>query len=173
MRKLLNVLYITTEDAYASLDGENVVVKRKDTVIGRFPLHILEGIYIFSYAGASPYLMAKCAEYHIDLVFCSPNGRFLARTSGRTQGNVLLRRGEVAHSPVFVQMFWRGTFHSVNRIPNLYDILHILPSDREMLRHMKKYICLPECAVGIAQLQYLSVSPQHFLHQATHMRLLW
>lgn len=92
MRKLLNVLYITTEDAYASLDGENVVVKRKDTVIGRFPLHILEGIYIFSYAGASPYLMAKCAEYHIDLVFCSPNGRFLARTSGRTQGNVLLRR---------------------------------------------------------------------------------
>lgn len=29
MRKLLNVLYVTTEDAYATLDGENVVIKVK------------------------------------------------------------------------------------------------------------------------------------------------
>ena len=92
MRKLLNVLYITTEDAYATLDGENVSVKVGDEILGRFPLHILEGIYIFSYAGASPSLIGKCAEYHIDLVFCTPSGAFLAKPSGRTKGNVLLRR---------------------------------------------------------------------------------
>ena len=62
MRKLLNTLFVTKEDAYASLDGENVVVRQGDEVIGRFPLHILEGIYLFTYAGASPALMGKCAR---------------------------------------------------------------------------------------------------------------
>lgn len=101
MRKLLNVLYITTEDAYATLDGENIAVRIGDEVKARFPLHILEGIYIFSYAGASPALIGKCAELNIDLAFCRPNGYFLARPSGRSKGNVLLRREQyrVADSP--------------------------------------------------------------------------
>ena len=92
MRKLLNTLYVTTENAYASLDGENVVIKVGDEIRGRFPLHILEGIYMFSYAGASPALIGKCVDQGIDLVFCTPNGRFLAKPAGRTKGNVLLRR---------------------------------------------------------------------------------
>ena len=92
MRKLLNVLYVTTEDAYASLDGENIILSQKENILGRFPLHILEGIYLFTYAGASPQLIAKCCDRNIDLVLCSPTGKFLARPSGRTQGNVLLRR---------------------------------------------------------------------------------
>lgn len=92
MRKLLNVLYVTTEDAYATLDGENVAIKEKGKVLGRFPLHILEGIYLFSYAGASPALMKKCADQHVDLILCSPNGKYLCRPSGRSYGNVLLRR---------------------------------------------------------------------------------
>lgn len=92
MRKLLNTLFVTKEDAYAALDGENVVIRQSEEVLGRFPLHILEGIFLFSYAGASPALMGKCAEAGIDLVFLSPRGRFLARTSGHIQGNVLLRR---------------------------------------------------------------------------------
>ena len=92
MRKLLNTLFINTEDAYASLDGENVLIRQKDEVLGRFPLHILEGIFLFSYSGASPALMGKCADKGIDLVFLTPQGRFLARTSGQNNGNVLLRR---------------------------------------------------------------------------------
>ncbi len=92
MRKLLNVLYVTTEDAYASLDGENIVLSQGKTILGRFPLHILEGIYLFTYAGASPRLIAKCCDTDIDLVQCSPAGKFLARPCGRTRGNVLLRR---------------------------------------------------------------------------------
>ena len=28
MKKLLNTLFVTTEDAYLSLDGENIVVSR-------------------------------------------------------------------------------------------------------------------------------------------------
>ncbi len=92
MRKLLNTLYITSENAYASLDGENVVVRVDQEEKGRFPLHILESIYLFSYAGASPALIGKCAERGVDIVFCTPAGQFLSHPSGRSSGNVLLRR---------------------------------------------------------------------------------
>lgn len=92
MRHLLNTLFVTTENAYLTLDGENVVVNREKEVIARFPLHNLCGILSFSYAGASPALMGACAERDINLVFCTPRGRFLARTTGLTNGNVLLRR---------------------------------------------------------------------------------
>lgn len=36
--------------------------------------------------------MGKCAEMGINLVFCTPRGKFLARTCGISNGNVLLRR---------------------------------------------------------------------------------
>lgn len=102
MRKLLNTLFVTTEDAYAALDGENLVVQRREAELGRFPLHILQGIYLFTYAGASPALMGKCAREGIDLVFLTPRGRFLARTCGMSRGNVLLRRTQyrMADDPV-------------------------------------------------------------------------
>ena len=92
MKKLLNTLFITSNDAYLSLDGENVVVNREKIEIARFPLHTLSGIISFSYAGASPALMGYCAKQNIMLSFCSPHGRFLARTVGKCNGNVLLRR---------------------------------------------------------------------------------
>lgn len=92
MRHLLNTLFVTTEDAYLSLDGENVVVHQERQIIGRFPLHNLNAIFSFSYAGASPALMGACVEKGINLVFCTPGGRFLARAVGSSNGNVLLRR---------------------------------------------------------------------------------
>ena len=35
MKKLLNTLFVTTEDAYLSLDGENVVVSREKQELAR------------------------------------------------------------------------------------------------------------------------------------------
>lgn len=92
MRHLLNTLFVTSEDAWLSLDGENVVVNREKTAVARFPLHNLQSIICFSYAGASPALMGACVQRDVDLVFCTPRGKFLARTSGLSRGNVLLRR---------------------------------------------------------------------------------
>ncbi len=92
MRKLLNTLFVTTVDAYVSLDGENVVIQRGEDELARFPLHTLENIVTFTYPGASPALMGACARNSINLCFCTPNGRFLARTTGKSNGNVLLRR---------------------------------------------------------------------------------
>ena len=92
MRHLLRTLYVTSEDAYLSLNGENVVVSRQKAEVGRVPLHTLEAIVSFSRAGATPDLMGKCARMGIDLTFFSPYGQFLARTVGEERGNVLLRQ---------------------------------------------------------------------------------
>ena len=92
MRKLLNTLFVTSEDAYLTIDGENVVVNREKQEVARFPLHTLSGIISFSYAGASPALMGGCARRGVSLSFCTPTGRFLARSVGEENGNVLLRR---------------------------------------------------------------------------------
>lgn len=92
MRRLLNTLFVLTEDSYLALEGENVLVLNGEETLGRFPLHTLEGILCFSYKGASPALMGACAKNGISLCFLTPNGRFLARVCGETRGNVLLRK---------------------------------------------------------------------------------
>ena len=47
MKKLLNTLYVTSENSYLALDGENVVVLDGQKEVGRLPLHNLEGIVSF------------------------------------------------------------------------------------------------------------------------------
>ncbi len=92
MKRLLNTLYVTGNNRYLSLDGENVVVLEEQKEIGRVPLHNLQGIVTFGYTGASPALMGACAQRNIDLTFMSGNGRFLARVTGEVKGNVTLRK---------------------------------------------------------------------------------
>ena len=62
MRQLLNTLFVTSEDVYLSLDGENVVANRGGEAVARYPLHTLQSIVTFSYSGASPALMGACAK---------------------------------------------------------------------------------------------------------------
>lgn len=92
MKKLLNTLYVTSENSYLALDGENIVVYEEQKELGRLPLHNLEGIVSFGYRGTSPALMGACAERNISLCYLTPQGKFLARVSGKTKGNVVLRQ---------------------------------------------------------------------------------
>ncbi len=92
MRMIKNTLYVTTPGAYLSLDGENVVITREQREDGRIPLHLLQGIVLYGYSGASPALMGKCAEYGIEISFMSMYGKFIGRFVGETNGNVLLRK---------------------------------------------------------------------------------
>ena len=102
MRRLLNTLFVLTEDSYLSLEGENVIVNQDKNQMARFPLHTLEGIFCFNYPGASPALMGACAQRGINLCFFTPRGRFLARTTGEARGNVLLRQQQyrISDDPV-------------------------------------------------------------------------
>lgn len=83
---------MTLPDSYLTRQGENLLVKAKDEVKFRVPIHNLESVICFGYKGASPSAMQLCAERGVSLNFLSENGRFLARVSGRVSGNVLLRR---------------------------------------------------------------------------------
>lgn len=92
MRKLLNILYVTTPESYLSKDGENVVVSVKQEERFRIPIINIEGIVTFGYMGASPGLMKLCADNGVSLSFLSPNGRFIGHLQGPVHGNVLLRK---------------------------------------------------------------------------------
>lgn len=98
MKKLLNSLYILDEHAYLTLDGENIVCRLGDgenfSEKFRLPFSNIEDIYCFNYLGCSPALMGKCADYGIPVSFISPQGKFLARVTGETKGNILLRQAQ-------------------------------------------------------------------------------
>lgn len=110
MRRMLNTIYVTSEDAWLRKDGANLVVEVEGAERGRAPLHMLDGIVSFGRPGASPALLAACAEAGITVSHLEPNGRFLARVEGRRTGNVLLRRAQfrVADDPARSTLIVRG-----------------------------------------------------------------
>lgn len=91
MKKLLNTLYITQEEAYLSLEGETIVCRLGNEERFRIPFDNVESIVCFSYMGCSPALMGKCVEKQVLLSFISPQGKYLASVGGGTRGNVHLR----------------------------------------------------------------------------------
>lgn len=95
MRKLLNTVYITNEQAYLTLDGENLVCKAEEEVKLRIPFENIENVVCFNYVGCSPALMGKCVGKSIPINFISPQGKFLAKVCGETKGNVFLRVAQI------------------------------------------------------------------------------
>ncbi len=49
MRKLLNTIYVTNEQAYLTLDGENLVCKIDGTEKLRIPFENIENVVCFNY----------------------------------------------------------------------------------------------------------------------------
>ena len=92
MKKHLNTLFVTTQGAYLSKEGETVVVKVDGEVKLRLPVHTIGGVVCFGNVSCSPYLMGFCAENNVGISFLTEHGRFLARVQGPVSGNVLLRR---------------------------------------------------------------------------------
>lgn len=92
MKKYLNTLYVTTQQAYLHKEGQSVVVKVDQETKLRLPVHTLDGIICFGAVSMSPFLMHHCAENEVAISFLSEYGKFLARVQGPVSGNVLLRR---------------------------------------------------------------------------------
>ena len=147
MRKMLNTLFITSEDAYLALENENVVVLRGEEKMGQYPLTILENIVSFSYKGASPALMGACAARDIHLCFLTPNGRFLARVCGQSRGNVLLRKEQYRVSDDSAQSCMIARNMIFGKIFNSRWVLE------RMLRDHAMRADLPSLSAASAQLQ--------------------
>lgn len=91
MRHLLNTLFVTDENAYLSFKNDNVLVNDDEEIKASIPLRALEHILCFSYKGASPALMGRCAENNVSMSFYSPRGRYYCSIFGEKNRNVLLR----------------------------------------------------------------------------------
>ncbi len=91
MKRLLNVLYILTENSYLSKQGETICVHVGGAEKIRVPVHTLESILCFGDTTVSTPLIAFCGEKSIGLAFYSDQGRFYGRIEGPVRGNVLLR----------------------------------------------------------------------------------
>ncbi|ARM31059.1 type I-C CRISPR-associated endonuclease Cas1c [Prosthecochloris sp. HL-130-GSB] len=94
MKKLQNTLYVSTQGAYLSKDGECVLVKIDGEEKSRIPIHILDSIVCFGQISVSPYLMGFCAEKGVAVTFLSQYGKFLCSVQGPVRGNILLRRAQ-------------------------------------------------------------------------------
>src|ERR1700722_10343784 len=94
MRHHLNTIYVTSEDAWVRKDGANIVVEVDGAERGRAPIHMIGGLICFGRAGASPAVLAACAEAGVAVSLLTPNGKFIARAEGPRSGNVLLRRAQ-------------------------------------------------------------------------------
>lgn len=91
MRKLLNTVYVTNENAYLTLHQNNIVCNIGGKKVLSIPFDNVENIVCFSYLGCSPELMGKCVEKTVPINFISPSGKFWAKVCGETKGNVFLR----------------------------------------------------------------------------------
>lgn len=141
MRKLLNTLYVTNPDVYLTKDGENVVARLDQKEVMRVPVLNLEGIIGFNRLGASPYLMAMCAERNIGMCFLTQSGRFLARITGATNGNVILRRRQYRYAD---DKDWSLRLSKVMIAGKIYNSRKILDRFRrdhnQQIKDMDNYI---------------------------------
>lgn len=133
MRKLLNTVYVTNEQSYLTLDGENLVCKADGEIRLRIPFENIENIVCFNYIGCSPALMGKCVSRSIPINFLSPQGKFLAKVCGETKGNVFLRVAQIdnfrAHGVTLTQNTMAAKFSNTRQL--IRRTLHDNPTLRE------------------------------------------
>jgi CRISPR-associated protein Cas1 len=94
MKVHLNTLFVSTDGAFVGKEGEAVVVKHGDSNMLRVPIHLLHSIVCLGHIRMSQHLMGLCAERGVSISFHRPSGRLIAKVTGFTPGNVLLRKAQ-------------------------------------------------------------------------------
>lgn len=98
MKRLLNTLYLTNPDAYLRKKDDALAVYIEQERVMSVPLHLLEGVVLFGHVGCSTSVLGACASCGISVSILDERGRFQARVTGPTSGNVLLRREQYKRS---------------------------------------------------------------------------
>lgn len=128
MRKLQNTLYITTQGSYLHKERETLVIEQEHKKIAQLPIHSIGHIFCFGNILISPFLLAFCGEYNVNLAFFTEQGKYLGRFQGRQSGNVFLRRAQYRQS-------------DNNPIPIAKNIIaaKIQASKRVLQRHIRNH----------------------------------
>ena len=67
-------LYVQQMGAFVGVDGDSVLVRRKEELLGKAPLHSVSEIFLYGAGCVSSRLIQKCAAEKIPLSFCTPAG---------------------------------------------------------------------------------------------------
>lgn len=133
MKKHLNTLYITSDDAFVRKERETFVVEINNEKVFQAPVHSIENIVCFGFKALTPQLMAFCAENNVGISYLTENGKFLARVYGAQKGNVLLRKAQYAISDNEFQSLLIAKPIIAAKVSNYRHLL---------LRHQRNH---PEC----------------------------
>jgi CRISPR-associated protein Cas1 len=98
MKHHLNTLFVTTQGAYLSCEGEAILVRVEQETRLRLPIHMLGGVVCFGRISCSPAMMGLCCERGVTISYLTEYGKFLARVEGPVSGNVLLRRAQYRYA---------------------------------------------------------------------------
>ncbi len=90
MRKLKNVLYVTTLGSHLSVKNKSICVTNEE-ISRTVPVHNIETVICFGNMTVTTQFMNFCAENDVKIVFLSEYGRYFGSFYGAQKGNVFLR----------------------------------------------------------------------------------
>ena len=155
MKKLLNTLYITTQGAYLSRDGETVLVRVEGETRFQIPVHNISSVICFGQVSASTPFMAMCAERGVAVTFLTEHGKFLARVQGPVSGNVLLRREQYRRADDLEKAAGLARSMVIAKIANCRVVLQRAARDRpEADCAVKLTSTVEQLFVHIKELEY-------------------
>lgn len=67
-------LYVQQAGAFVGMDGDSVLVRRGEDILGKAPLHTVSGIFLHGAGAVSSRLVQRCVQEELPLTFCSPAG---------------------------------------------------------------------------------------------------
>ena len=123
MKKYLNTLFVTSQGAYLSKEGETVVISAERKKLAQLPVHTLGGIVCFGNVMCSPFLMGFCAERDVSISFMTEYGRYLAKVQGPVSGNVLLRREQYRRADRLEEIAGMARSVVIGKISNCRTVL--------------------------------------------------
>lgn len=92
MKRLLETLYILTQDSYVYHRNENICISIGGTEKASIPISQIHSIVFFGKNTASTSLFGFCGSNDVTITFLDQFGNFEGRLCGKVSGNVLLRK---------------------------------------------------------------------------------
>lgn len=134
MRKLLNTLYIISDDLYLSLENNNVTVTRQKEVVSRVPMQTLESIVIFNRKGISIPLYGSLRPEQ------DPNQMSVSDSCPSQKKVILKEKGKNKSLSLFVSVPARGVRKKTNKGLIVGDLFRVFLSPRGGVRKKRQGI---------------------------------
>src|SRR5690625_4864527 len=121
--QLLNTLFVQTQGAYVHIKDNTLRVQVEGETRLRIPFHHLGGAVVFGNVLISPFLIHRFADDGRSIAWFTEFGRFKARMTAPTSGNVLLRSAQHgAASDEKVQLYLARQF-VIGKMRNARQVL--------------------------------------------------